>query len=372
MSVAVINYLTEIQFGCGAIRELPNVLAKHGITRPLLVTDAGLIRCGLIERIGLNDAVVFSDVLTNPTADSVRAGVRAFCDSKCDGIVAVGGGSPIDCAKAISVLVTHAEPLEQYAVIRGGLPKITANKPKVIAIPTTAGTGSEVGRAALISFSDCCKLALISSHLIPTAAICDPELTVALPPRLTAATGMDAISHCVETYCSPKFNPVADAIALDGLGRAVLAIRRAVDNGQDVEARQDMLMASLQGGLTFQKGLGMVHSLSHPLGAVPGKSLHHGTLNAVLLPHVLSFNASVCETKFAAMAKLLSTTSSKLPQFFEGLIRDIGLPVSLAAMGVSEADLADIPDAAVQDHSTPTNPRSFNAADCEAILRAAL
>ncbi len=372
MSIAIINYLTEIQFGCGAIRELPQMLAKHGIGRPLLVTDAGLVRSGLIERIGLPRAALFADVPSNPTLESVRAGAGVFHASDCDGIVAVGGGSPIDCAKAISVLATHPEPLEQYAVIRGGLPKITSAKPKVIAVPTTAGTGSEVGRAALISFSDCCKLALISPHLIPTAAICDPELTLALPPKLTAATGMDAISHCVETYCSPKFNPIADAIALDGLGRAVRAIRRAVDHGQDVAARQEMLMGSLQGGLTFQKGLGMVHSLSHPLGAVPNKPLHHGTLNAVLLPHVLNFNASVCAEKFVAMARVLETTPDKLPQLFETLVRDIGLPLSLSAMGVVASDLTDIPAAAVQDHSTPTNPRAFTAADCQTVLQVAL
>ncbi len=372
MSIAVINYLTEIQFGCGAIRELPQLLARHGVARPLLVTDAGLVQCGLIERVQLPRAVVFANVPSNPTLESVHAGAAVFKQSECDGIVAIGGGSPIDCAKAISVLATHSEPLEQYAVIRGGLPKISGNKPKVIAVPTTAGTGSEVGRAALISFSDCCKLAIISPHLIPTAAICDPELSLALPPRLTAATGMDAISHCVETYCSPKFNPVADAIALDGLGRAVKAIRRAVDCGQDVEARQEMLMASLQGGLTFQKGLGMVHSLSHPLGAVPDKPLHHGTLNAVLLPHVLNFNATACADKFAAMARVLDTTPDKLPEFFETLVRDIGLPLSLSAMGVEAGDLADIPAAAVQDHSTPTNSRAFTAADCQTVLQAAM
>ncbi len=190
----------------------------------------------------------------------------------------------------MALLATHPGPLANYAAILGGVPKITAATAPVVAIPTTAGTGSEVGRAALITLSDGRKLGFISPHLIPKAAICDPELTLGLPPRLTAATGMDAVTHCVETYLSPRFNPPAEAIALDGLARAVGSIERAVADGTDRTARQELMMAALEGGLTFQKGLGAVHALSHPLGGLKEPSLHHGTLNAVLLPAVLRFN----------------------------------------------------------------------------------
>ncbi|MBC8288705.1 MAG: iron-containing alcohol dehydrogenase, partial [Planctomycetes bacterium] len=318
MSASLINYLTAIQFGNGAVTELPALLIQHDIKRPMLVTDRGLVELGLPERLPIDVTVVFSDVPTNPTEESVVAGATCFRDNNCDGVIALGGGSPIDCAKGISILATHPEPLDQYALIRGGLKKISGQKPPVIAIPTTSGTGSEAGRGALISFSSGEKLALISPHVIPTAAICDPDLTVGLPPLLTAATGMDAISHCVETFCSPKVNAVADAIALDGLARAFDSLRAAVANGSDLHPRTEMMMASLQGGLTFQKGLGMIHSLSHPLGALPDKPLHHGTLNAIFLPHVLRFNADACPEKLDRMAEAMKCGEGRnLPAVFE-------------------------------------------------------
>lgn len=366
-------YLTEIYFEDGALRGLPDVLRKFGVVRPLLVTDAGLLRLGLIERLPLQPAAVFSDVPANPTEDSVLAGREVFRGMECDGVLAVGGGSPLDCAKAIALVATHEPPLEQYALLRGGVARITPRKPPVIAVPTTAGTGSEVGRAALISFRSGVKLALVSPHLIPTAAVCDPELTYALPPMLTAATGMDAISHCVETFCSPKFNPVAEAIALDGLGRACRFLPDAVLQGASPEPRREMLMAALQGGLTFQKGLGMIHSLSHPLGAVPGKPLHHGTLNAIFLPHVLAFNMSACPEKLDRIAAAVGAKCrEELPAFFSRLRESLGLPGRLSQLGVTAADLEPLAEPAFQDHSTPTNPRPFTADDCRAVYLAAL
>ena len=200
---------------------------------------------------------------------------RIYVQSGCDGIIAAGGGSPIDLAKCVALLVHHPPPLEQYAMVFGGMSKITSHVPAFIAVPTTAGSGSEIGRAALLTVTNNRKLGILSNHLLPKAIISDPELTLSMPPLLTAATGMDALSHCIETFCSTRFNPVADAIALDGLERGYKNILKATNNGTDRRGREEMMMCSLQGGLAFQKGLGAVHSLSHPLGGLTEKQLHH-------------------------------------------------------------------------------------------------
>lgn len=373
MALPTINYLTGVHFGVGSLGMLAEVLSDLGVTRPLVVTDRGLQDLGFVDRLGVKPAAVFADVKTNPDEESAVAGVGIYHEHDCDGVVAVGGGSPIDCAKCISLLVTHAEPLEQYAMIRGGVGRITSNKPPLVAIPTTAGTGSEVGRGALITMRSGQKLAVISPHIIPNVAICDPELTRALPPLLTAATGLDAISHCVETFCSPKFNPVAEAIAIDGLQRAWQNLPAAVQSGDDIAARGEMLMAALEGGLTFQKGLGLIHSLSHPLGALTHRRLHHGMLNAVFLPHVLRFNADACPDKMRRMAEVVGVAADaeSLAPAAHKLIESIGLPTRLRDIGVTQADFNGIPAAAVADHSTPTNPRTVTDADCQALLEAA-
>lgn len=369
----LIQYLTTIHFGAGAIQQIPSLLAEHSIRRPLLVTDRALVELGIPARLPIVAAAVFSEVSTNPTEQSVLDGLAMYRAHQCDSIVAVGGGSPIDCAKCIGLLVAHPQPLEQYALIRGGLARISANKPPLIAIPTTAGTGSEVGRAALVTMASGEKLGVISPHLIPTVAICDAELTLELPARLTAATGMDAISHCVETFCSIRDNPVADAIAIDGFMRGVRSLRYAVENGTDIYHRNEVMMASLQGGLTFQKGLGMVHSLSHPLGAVPQKQLHHGTLNAIFLPHVLRYNAAAAEEKLQRMANAVGLRhGDQLPDFFAKYASDMGLPTRLSELQVTVNDLDGIAAAAMRDHSTASNPRKMCEADCEAMLRNAL
>jgi 4-hydroxybutyrate dehydrogenase len=368
---SLISYLTNVHFGVGAIAQLPSLLKANNIHRPLLVTDQGLCDTGLAERIQESATATFSEVPGNPDEASVRAGVSAFHAADCDGVIALGGGSPIDCAKAIALAVTHFGALEQYAIIRGGLERITANKPPLIAVPTTAGTGSEVGRAALIVTSNGEKLAVISPHMIPTAAICDPELTVGMPSWLTAATGLDAISHCVETFLSPKYNPVADAIALDGLSRAINALPTAVSVGENVDSRQEMMMAALQGGLTFQKGLGMIHSLSHPMGGLPGKRLHHGTLNAIFLPHVLEYNRLAAPEKIARIANIAGCPSEHIAAFFRHYCRDLGLPEKLSDMGVEANDLQGIAAAAMLDHSTPCNPRPMSKEDCQLVLEAA-
>ena len=371
MPAPTISYLTDIHFSPGSVTLLKDVLEERGLRRPLLVTDAGIMSAGLTERLPVPMAAVFDRTSGNPSAADVTAAGELYQAAACDCVVALGGGSPMDCAKAVALMATHAGPLEQYALIRGGLNRISHQKPPVIAIPTTSGTGSEVGRAALITFDATTKLAIVGKPMIPDIAICDPELTLGLPADLTAATGMDAISHCIETFCSPKFNPVADAIALDGLQRAVTHLRIAVEDGSNIQARSEMMMASMQGALAFQKGLGMIHSLSHPLGAIP-KRLHHGTLNSIFVPHVLRYNASHCPTAMDRMATVIRCPASELPDWFHSLALDMGLPDRLADLGVEQSDLDPLADAAIADHSTATNPAPMTTEDCATMYTAAL
>lgn len=373
--MALITYLTTIRFGFGVLRELPEDLEALGIRRPLIVTDRGVIAAGLAQRLfGLLAAggapIVFDEVPSNPTEAAALAALEVYRARGCDGLIGFGGGSPIDLAKAVSILATHPAPLAQYAVIEGGLARITDRVAPVIAVPTTAGTGSEVGRGSLMNLADGRKVGLISPHLIPKRAICDPDLTLGLPPRLTAATGMDALSHCVETYLSPRFNPPADAIALDGAGRIWRHLERAVADGADADARAELMMGALEGGMTFQKGLGAVHGLSHALGSLKEPSLHHGTLNAVLLPPVLRFNAGHVDDKDRRLAAAMGLSpDADLASEIERLNARIGMPRSLREMGVSESVIPEMADKAERDHSTPTNPRPCTAADYAAMLR---
>jgi 4-hydroxybutyrate dehydrogenase len=375
--MATINYLTSIEFDFGAIDKLGQFAASLGITRPLVVTDPGLASSTMLDRLraalGSTPMALFADTPQNPTEQAVAAAVRQYRERGCDGVIAFGGGSPIDLGKAVALLATHDGPLEQFALIRGGLAKITPRVAPIIAIPTTAGTGSEVGRGALITLGDGQKLGIISPHLIPRLAVCDPELTLGLPPRLTAATGMDALTHCIETFLSPRINPPADAIALDGAARAARWIRVAVADGSNRDARWNMMMASLHGGLTFQKGLGAVHSMSHPLGGLKALTLHHGTLNAVILPAVLRFNRGHAGDKYDTLRHAMAVPRDvELADFIETLNRDIGLPGSLREMGVTEAMIEQVLDGAVADHSTATNPRPLTRQDFAALFAAAL
>lgn len=367
-----IRYLTDIHFGAGAITGLPDLLQELNIRRPLVVTDPGIVAAGLVDQLNLEPIRVFDNVQTNPSESSAKAGLAMFRESQCDGLIAIGGGSPIDCAKCVALLANHTESLAAYALINGGLSKITGNRPAVIAIPTTAGTGSEVGRAALVTLSGGTKLAIVSPYLIPDAAICDPNLTLGLPPGLTAATGMDAISHCVENYCSDQFNPPADAIALDGLQRAHKNLRLAVRDETDISARTEMMVAALHGGLTFQKGLGAIHALSHPLGGLEHKRLHHGTLNAIFLPHVLRYNMNACPEKMEQMARALNVPkSSRLPEFFSQFVMELGLPLRLRDLDVTREDLEPMSETAIHDHCSKTNPRPMTIDDCRSLYQSA-
>lgn len=374
--MALINYLTTIKFGFGEIAGIEADLASYGIKKPLIVADKGVVAVGLVAGVQkqaatLASAPIFDATPTNPTEAAVLEALALYKQNGCDGLVAIGGGSPIDLAKGVALLASHDGPLETYAAILGGIPKVSASVAPVIAVPTTSGTGSEVGRAALITLNDGRKLGFISPYLIPKLAICDPELTLGLPGWLTAATGMDAITHCIETYLSPRENPPAEAIALDGLKRAVAHIERATKDGSDREARKEMMMAALQGGLTFQKGLGAVHALSHPLGGLKEVSLHHGTLNAVLLPAVLRFNEPESKAKYAEIRKALGLAAdADLAAWIAGLTERLGMPKNLTEMGVPRSVVAAISEAAVKDHSTASNPRAANAADYAAMLEA--
>jgi 4-hydroxybutyrate dehydrogenase len=367
--MSLVNYLTPVQFDCGAIRLLPAELARLGLRAPLIVTDRGLVASGLLARIAawlppLDSGRVFDATPENPTEAAVAQAAALYRERKCDGIVAIGGGSPLDLAKGAALLATHEGPLARYAAAAGGMALITSAVAPVIAIPTTAGTGSEVGRAAVIVMADGHKRAVVSMHLLPRGAICDPELTVTLPPRLTAGTGMDALAHCIETFLSPVDNPPADAIALDGLARAATHLPRACADGGDLVARREMMMASLEGGLAFQKGLGAVHAMSHPLGALSGVTIHHGTANAILLPAVLRFNESFCGAKYARMRSALALPpDADLAAWVHDLTARTGLPTTLRAAGVTRDMLPRLAEDAALDFSGRTNPRPATAAD---------
>ncbi|CAN0563069.1 unnamed protein product, partial [Ectocarpus sp. 12 AP-2014] len=344
----IINYLTKIQFGEHAIAELANELQLLKVKRPLFVTDKGLSSTPLIAQVVesaqlTEEACIFDGTPSNPTEIAVEEALAFLKERECDGIVAVGGGSSIDLAKAVALLFNHPAPLRQYAAIEGGVAKINADVLPLIAVPTTAGTGSEVGRASLITMRDNRKLGFLSPYLIPSVAICDPRLTLGLPPFLTAATGMDAIAHCVETFLSPKVNPPAEAIALDGLKRASNHLVAAVENGENLTARNEMMMAALEGAMAFQKGLGAVHSLSHALGGLHELKLHHGTLNAVLMPAVLRFNQPSCEEKFTRLKEAMELApQDDLADAFEKLNVTLGMPASLSEMGVKAEHLEQV------------------------------
>ena len=382
--MAFINYITQIHLDFGSRRLLPQECARSAIGKPLVVTDAGVRAAGVLDlaldALGALPHAVFDQTPSNPTEAAVRAAAAVYGANGCDGLIAVGGGSSIDLAKGVAIAATHEGPLTTYATIEGGSPKITERVAPLIAVPPTAGTGSEVARGAIVIVDDGRKLGFHSWFLVPRSAICDPELTLGLPPFLTAATGMDAIAHCMETFMAPAVNPPADGIALDGLERGWAHIERATRDGGDRDARWQMMSTSMQGALAFQKGLGCVHSLSHSLGGVNPR-LHHGTLNAMFLPAVVQFNASAesmqRDRRLARMAHAMGlpkcdARGTEIAQSLRDMNARLGLPDGLAALGVAPVMFDRIIDGALADHCHKTNPRIATRDDYREMLVASM
>ncbi|MCD0416602.1 iron-containing alcohol dehydrogenase [Rubrivivax sp. JA1024] len=377
-------YVTQIDLDFGAVRLLRAECERTGMRRPLVVTDAGVRAAGVLQpaldALGDLPHAVYDGTPSNPTEAAVREAVRVWREHGCDGLVAVGGGSSIDLAKGVAIAATHDGPLAHYATIEGGSARISERVAPLIAVPTTAGTGSEVARGAIVIVDDGRKLGFHSWHLVPKAALLDPELTLALPPKLTAATGMDAIAHCIETFLAPAPIPPADGIALDGLARGWAHIERATRDGQDREARWNMMSASMQGALAFQKGLGCVHSLSHALGGADPR-LHHGSLNAVFLPAVLCFNAKAesvrRDKRMQRLAQAMGLPGcgddgAEVAEAVRALNARLGLPAGLAEMGVTRELFGKVVAGALADHCHKTNPRLASAEDYRAMLEASM
>ncbi|HEV3166037.1 MAG TPA: iron-containing alcohol dehydrogenase [Isosphaeraceae bacterium] len=372
---ATFTFPNRILFGEGARASLAEELAKLRVKRPLVVSDSGVEAAGIVGRIvsTLPAAHVFTGVQSNPTEEDVLAGLAVYRDLGCDGLVGLGGGSPIDTAKAIRLLTTHPGSLADYDFTTGGADRISPDLPPMAAVPTTAGTGTEAARGTLIQLRQTGrKTIVLSQHLLPSVAICDPELTFDLPPSLTAATGMDAFTHCVESYLSTTEHPICDGIALEGLRHVFRGLETGVQDGGDGKARRSMMMGALLGGISFHKGLGVVHSLSHALGS-EGR-VHHGTLNAILLPHALRFNREIATPRLCDMAAYLGLgRSGDGPSHFitltELALARMPLPRGLGLLdGLDHARIPHYAQLAMLDHCHRTNPRPCTLADMETLL----
>lgn len=359
-----LNYFNKPHFENGAIEKISEVLKMHGIKKPLICTDPGLSSIGMTDKIRnlLSNELspsFYEETPANPTEKAVNEALDLYKINDCDGVVGFGGGSSMDLAKAVALMANHEGNVIDYSINEGGYGKITETMP-MIAIPTTSGTGSEVSVGAVIVMNDGRKLILASPHLMPNAAICDPELTAGLPPVLTAGAGMDALTHCIEAILSPINDPPAEAVGLDGVEKIVKeeSLIRACKDGLDKEARWNMMMASTEGAMAFSKGLGAVHSMSHATGANQELRLHHGTLNGVILPSVLRFNYSHVGNKYSRIARAMGMNESvDLANEIEKLNEKIGLPSGLAEMGVTEDMIPELVAHSITDPSNLTTPR---------------
>ena len=359
-----LNYLNKHYFENGSIKNISEVLKDLGVKKPLICTDPGLASIGMSDKIrGLLSNELspsfYEETPANPTEEAVNNALKLYKENDCDGVIGFGGGSSMDLAKAVALMANHEGEVVDYSVNEGGVGKINKTMP-MVAIPTTSGTGSEVSLGAVIIMNDGRKLILASDHLRPDAAICDPELTLGLPPVLTAGAGMDALTHCIEAVLSPVIDPPAEAVGLDGIEKVIReeSLIRAVKDGQDKEARWNMMMASTEGAMAFSKGLGAVHSMSHAIGADQELRLHHGTLNGVILPTILRFNKDNVGNKYSMILRAMGKNSSAdLADEIEILNEAIGLPNGLAAMGVTEDMIPSLVDHSITDPSNATTPR---------------
>ena len=373
------SYPTTIRFGAGRITELAEACKAAGIERPLLVTDRGLADApmtnnalALLVEAGLGRAI-FAEVAGDPDDSVLAEGVAVFRDGGHDGVVAFGGGSALDLGKLIAFMAGQTRPVWDFEDVDDWWTRADADAiAPIVAVPTTAGTGSEVGRAGVLTNTvEREKKIIFHPRILPEQVICDPELTLGLPAHLTAGTGMDALAHCVEAYCAPGFHPMSHGIALEGIRLVFDALPRAVRDGSDIAARTDMMAAAMMGAVAFQKGLGAVHALAHPLGAQ--FKAHHGTLNAVLLPHVLRANRAAIEEPIARASAYVGIGGG-----FDGFLAGvealntrIGMPGNLSAMGIRLDELDPVVEAALRDPSAGGNPSLFNASLAHAILKAA-
>jgi alcohol dehydrogenase class IV len=371
--MATITYPNLMEIDFGALKVLGDALKRNGIERPLICTDKGIVAAGIFDVVRgalPNDVApyIFDGTPANPTERAVRAAVDMYREHQCDGIVSVGGGSSIDLGKGVALLASHDGPIGGYSLVNGGREKIGA-APPIIAIPTTAGTGSEVGGGAVIITDDGEKVVISSPNLLPKMAICDPGLTLGLPPLLTAATGMDAMAHCIEAYLVPAVNPPLEAIGLDGLERVVTYLERAVVDGNDRDARWHMMMAASEGAMAFSKGLGAVHSMSHAVGADESLRAHHGTLNAVLLPTVLRFNAPHVADKYLRLRRAMGLVDgADISQWIADFNKTLGLPANLGEMGVNAVMVPALARHCMGDACHFTNPKQPTVQEYETMF----
>ncbi|MCK0167233.1 iron-containing alcohol dehydrogenase [Jannaschia sp. S6380] len=370
------SYPTSVRFGAGRIGEIAEACTAAGITKPLLVTDRGLAGMAittrtldLLEAAGLGRAV-FAEVDPNPHEGNVEAGVRAYREGGHDGVVAFGGGSGLDLGKVVAFMAGQSRPIWDFEDIGDWWTRADAGAiAPIVAVPTTAGTGSEVGRASVITNSGTAEKKIIfHPKILPAIVICDPELTVGMPRTITAGTGLDAFAHCVEAYCSPHYHPMSQGIALEGMRLVKEYLPRAHANGTDLEARAHMMSAAMMGATAFQKGLGAIHALSHPIGAI--HHTHHGTTNAVCMPAVLRFNRSAIEGPLTRAAAYLGIDGGfdGFRRYVDELNAVLGIPTSLAGLGVTDPDIDRIVAGALADPSTGGNPVAMTAENTRALL----
>ena len=377
MQITRFSFPTTIHFGPGARRLVSEHLKQQGVKRPLIVTDKGLAALPILKEFGNLltglSVSIFPGVYGNPTKRQVDEGVKAFKSHNADAVVGFGGGAALDVAKAVALMAVHEGDVLEYAWDHPNVRPITKPLPHFIALPTTSGTGSEVGRSSVISHDEThVKKIIFNPVLLAKAVFADPELTIDLPAGVTAATGMDALTHNVESYLSPAYHPLCDGIALEGARIAAHALETAVTMPKDIEARSDMMMASLMGAIAFQKDLGAVHSCAHALGTVV--DMHHGLANGIMIDHVMRFNIDAAERKMAELARVCGAgnTAESFVDWLVELKARIGIPAKLGGKGVTAAHVPRLVEVAVKDTCHQTNPKPVSAADFERLFTEAL